>query len=53
MISEAGGKRIFCFVNSNINATGLMQDLEYLFQILKFYEELTKLVPEGVVGATL
>ena len=31
----------------------LMQDLEYLIQILKFCEELTKVVPGGVVGATL
>ena len=31
-----------------------MQDLEYLIQILKFCEkELTKVVPGGVVGATL
>ena len=31
-----------------------MQDLEYLIQILKFREkELTKVVPGGVVGATL
>ena len=32
----------------------LMQDLEYLIQILKFCEKkLTKVVPGGVVGATL
>ena len=31
-----------------------MQDLEYLIQLLKFCEkELTKIVPGGVVGATL
>ena len=31
-----------------------MQDLEYLIQILKFCDkELTKVVPGGVVGATL
>ena len=31
-----------------------MQDLEHLIQILKFFrKELTKVVPGGVVGATL
>ena len=41
--------RIFCFQKCH-----LIQDLEYLIQILKFCEkELTKVVPGCVVGATL
>ena len=44
--------RIFLFYE--VQKCHLMQDLEYLIQILKFYEkELTKVVPGGVVGATL
>ena len=41
---------LFC----EVQKCHLMQDLEYLIQILKFCEKkLTKVVPGGVMGATL